>query len=277
MAVPLDSLETLRPLLLSSPLGLLSDIDGALSPIAPRPEEARVPEGVRRHLLQLIEAGVRVAFVTGRRAEVARRWLDLPGAVYVGNHGLEVWDRGRLRFAPGVRPFVARARAALEELAPLGGLPGVLLEEKGPVLAVHYRLAPDPERARELVLGAVRLSPAARAFQVHEGKMVVELRPPLGIDKGRAARLLARRWRGVLALGDDTTDADMFRALQGLRGKRVACVAVLGEGTPTALLELADYSVPGVSGVEWLLGEMVRALRLWRRPAGPATDAPART
>ena len=68
--------------------------------------------------------------------------------------------------------------------------------------------------------------------------------------------------KGFLCLGDDTTDVDMFRAARGLRAAGIgeACVAVESADVMPAVLATADYSVRGVEGVEWLLGEVFRAL-----------------
>ena len=94
--------------------------------------------------------------------------------------------------------------------------------------------------------------------------MVIELRPPLDIDKGTAVETLAKRLgvKGVICLGDDITDIDMFSATRRLRsqGLATATVAVGSEETAPEVAEAADFTVDGVEGVEWLLAEVVRAL-----------------
>jgi len=269
MAAPLPDLDALRPAL-ARPFGLFSDVDGTLAPIAPRPEDARIPAAIVALLGGLLRSGALVAFLSGRRATELQRLVGLEGAVYVGNHGLETWERGRLRMAPGLRRYRRLARAARAELERLP-VPGLLLEDKEVGLAVHYRLSPLPEAARLAVLDAIAASPACRSFWVLEGKMVVELRPPLGLDKGTAALDLARRHRlrGVLALGDDATDAAMFRRLRGARGLTAICIAVAGPETPRLVLELAHYAVEGVPGVERLLQGLLRAFAPGTPPIGP--------
>ncbi len=273
MAVPLTDIEPLRPVLSQRPLGILSDIDGTISPIAARPEEAFVPGEICRLLGELSARGVFIALVTGRPLEEARRRVRLDGIAYAGNHGLELWVDGRRETAPGVGEYVEKARAALADLSRLD-LPHVWVEDKGPVIGVHYRQSAEPQAARQAILSAMEASAAAKAFRIHEGKKIVELRPRLvGVDKGSAACALAQRFRlqGVLCLGDDTTDADMFRAVRGLcgpfdsaqgrlRGPVGACIAVDGEEASPLVLEAADYVVQGVEGVEWLLGEVVTAI-----------------
>ena len=94
--------------------------------------------------------------------------------------------------------------------------------------------------------------------------MVIELRPPLDVDKGTALKTLAERLslRGVVCLGDDITDIDMFAAARRLSagGMAVATVAVASEEAAPEVAEAADYTVEGVAGVSRLLREMVRAL-----------------
>jgi trehalose 6-phosphate phosphatase len=269
MADPLPDPEALARRL-PRPLGLFSDVDGTLSPIAPRPEQARLSPAVVQALADLARLGVLVALLSGRRAQEVRDWVGLQGIVYVGNHGLERWEGGRLQRMRGLgryRRLVRAARAHLQQLA----LPGLLLEDKEVGLAVHYRLAPSPEAARRAVLEAIAESPACRSFWLLEGKMVLELRPPLAADKGTAALELARRHRlrGVLALGDDITDAALFRRLRQAPGLEAVCLAVAGPETPPLVLHLAHYRVEGVAGVEALLRALVRALAPGRPPTGP--------
>jgi len=81
-ASPLTDIEPLRSLLIVKPLGLFSDIDGTLSPIVPRPEDAKVTPRCRELLLDLIGKGVRVALITGRELDMARSMTGLEGATY---------------------------------------------------------------------------------------------------------------------------------------------------------------------------------------------------
>ncbi|HXG42876.1 MAG TPA: trehalose-phosphatase [Dehalococcoidia bacterium] len=269
MAAPLPDPESIASLL-PRPLGLFSDVDGTLSPIAPTPGAASLSSTVLGLLEALAAAGVLVALLSGRRAQELRRWVGLEGVVYVGNHGLEWWEGGRVRTVPGLARYRRLARTALAELGRLE-LPGLLLEDKEVGVAVHYRLSPSPEAAREAVLAAIAASPACRSFWVLEGKMVLELRPPLGADKGTAALDLARRHRlrGALALGDDITDVPMFRRLRRAPGLRAVCVAVAGPETPPLVLQLAHYRVEGVEGVETLLRGLLRAFAPGSPPTGP--------
>jgi trehalose 6-phosphate phosphatase len=175
-----------------------------------------------------------------------------------------VWLEGRREAAPGLAEYEALARQAEDELQALSRTePGVELENKGALLAVHYRLAEGPG-AREAILEALGRSQAAQRFRMQEGRMVVELRPPLRADKGTALEMLVSRLdvEGVICLGDDTTDVDMFAALRRLRAQGLggAAVAVTSQEAAPEVEQAADYAVQGPEGIEWLLSEMVRAL-----------------
>ncbi|HEU5320436.1 MAG TPA: trehalose-phosphatase [Methylomirabilota bacterium] len=251
-------------MLRQAPLGVLSDIDGTLAPIVPRPEDARVPEETRELLRALMARGVRVALVTGRSLAMARAMVGLDEAAYAAEHGLSLWLDGRLETASGAEEYEPLAAEAERDLSVLASVPGVQVENKGPLLAVHYRRADDAAAARQAALAAIGRSAAAGRFRVHEGRMVLELRPPLGVNKGTAAETLIERLglAAVACLGDDVTDIDMFAAVgrrreQGLDATVMAVAS--GEATP-ALLEAADYTLEGTEGVRRLLAELLRAL-----------------
>lgn len=245
------------------PAGLLTDLDGTISRIAAWPGAATVSPVCRACLAELCRRLRLVAVVSGRPAAAARDLVGVPGAVYVGNHGFELWQRGRATVLPAARPFVPLVEAALRELEyGLGILPGVSYENKGVTASVHYRLAADPEAARQAILGSLRRSPAAGQLRCTEGRMVVELRPPLAVDKDTAVSelLRERELRAAVYLGDDTTDVDAFRALHlwaRETGGRALAVAVLSSEAPPAVVEEADLTLPGVGAVERLLSGLV--------------------
>lgn len=263
MGEPLVSVDLLRPILSRRPLALASDIDGTLAPIVPRPEEAAITPACRKALQQLMARGVIVLLLTGRHLEEARRMVGLDDVVYAANHGLTVWIDGREETPPQVREYQEWARRVLGEVGAIS-VPGMFVEDKGPVLAFHYRRAADEAAARAAILSALTASRAAGRFQVHEGRKVIELRPPVGIDKGSTLRSLAQRLslRAIVCLGDDVTDVDMFRAVAHMRpeGRVGVTIAVASAEATPQVMAAADYSVDGVPGVEWLLGEIVRAL-----------------
>ena len=201
-------------------LVLLLDFDGTLAPIVDRPELAEMPARTRRALERLMAMpGVAVAVVSGRGLGDVRGRAALAGIAYAGNHGMEIEGAGLHRIHPEAataRPELERVAARIE--ADLEGIDGAFLEDKGLTLSIHYRLAPDrAEEVREIVLEAVE---GRDGLTVTEGKMVLEVRPRVEWDKGRAVLYLLDQMRPpadapVLYLGDDRTDEDAFRALRG--------------------------------------------------------------
>ena len=212
--------DDLAALAAASPLVVLLDVDGTLAPIAPRPEDARVPAETRAALRRLAaRRDTRVAILTGRVASDARAMVDVGGPLVVGNHGAErIEPDGSVCVDEAVAPFeAALARAAAELTARLAAIPGVLIEFKRWSLAVHYRLA-DHALLPEIT-SVVSEAASREGLRRGEGKEVFELRPPADVNKGTAALALLRRFgapatgRGVLFAGDDVTDEDAFRRL----------------------------------------------------------------
>jgi trehalose 6-phosphate phosphatase len=213
----------------SGRLVLLLDFDGTLAPIVSRPEEAAMPPATRAALDRLLgEPGVEAAVVSGRGMTDARERAAIPGITYAGNHGMEIEGPAIHRIHPEARvarPLLERVAAEVER--GLYEVEGAFVEDKGLTLSIHYRLAPaDAEaRVREVVSRAVR---PREELKLTEGKKVLEVRPRVEWDKGRAVLFLLEQLRPpaeapVLYLGDDTTDEDAFRALEewGGRGEGV--------------------------------------------------------
>ena len=151
------------------------------------------------------------AVISGRGlADLAARVPPAAGLRLVGNHGAEAGGAPR---HPTARRRVERWRARLE--IELRGLDGVVIEDKGLSLSVHYRRAPRPARVERLVHAAAASLGSARAVG---GKMVVNVVAASAAHKGAALVRLARALgvSGALYVGDDDTDEDAFGAL-GLR------------------------------------------------------------
>ncbi len=249
-----DPLESARRVLGTTPSGLITDVDGTLSPIADRPESARVAPETRGVLRRLARRLALLSAVSGRPVVQLARMVGVAEMVYVGNHGLEWREGGRPRVLPQAQPYLPAVEAAMEWLKRRLTLPGVLVEDKGITGAVHYRLSPEPESARRAILEAIAQCPAARGLRIVQGRKVVEIRPPVRADKGAAVEELVRRFRlqGVLYLGDDTTDLDAFRVLRSLRdsGRHQTLVgAVISLEGPPELAREADFLLEGVEGV----------------------------
>jgi len=182
------------------------DFDGTLARIVRNREHARLGRLTRRALAR-VAAVYPVAILSGRAAaDVAARLEGIPVRWIVGSHGAE-WPGSRQ--VGTWRAEVRSWRRALR--APLAGVRGVDVEDKGLSLAVHYRAAAAPRDAARIVARACAGMPGARAIR---GKMVLNLVPAAAGDKGSALARLARRSRAarVLFVGDDVTDEAAFAA-----------------------------------------------------------------
>jgi trehalose 6-phosphate phosphatase len=206
---------------------VLLDVDGTLAPIVARPELANVPEQTRAELRRLVERYALVAAVSGRTGEDAARIVGVDDLVYVGVHGLEL------------APEAERWRGPLHEFAETVDWP---VEDKGLSIVFHYRGASDEEAMRER-LEDVAADARELGLVAQFGRKVLEVRPPVEADKGTAVRALLRE-RGLeraLYAGDDTTDLDAFRGLDGL--ELAVRVAVASAEGPAELVEAADLVV----------------------------------
>jgi trehalose 6-phosphate phosphatase len=258
--------------------GLVTDVDGTISPIVEHPQDAQVLARARDALAGLSELLEVTAVVSGRRAGDARAMVGVDGLVYVGNHGLEVWTHaGGAEIVPEARPWVPRLAAVLDAIARQLPQAGILIENKGATGSLHYRLAADPERARRELLEILARRAITSGLRIEEGRMVINLLPPLTVTKGSAVTWLARTHglQQLVYLGDDVTDAHAFRALAALRQTgqaRTLSIGVVGRETPASIRQLADATVPSVEAVADLLCEALEQLR-----AGATMDSGAGT
>jgi trehalose 6-phosphate phosphatase len=241
---------------------VLLDIDGVLAPIARHPEDAHVPEPTRRPLIAIARRYGLVACVSGRQATTARRIVSLGSITYVGNHGAEVLRGGTTEpeidpevraWADEVRQF-ARHELDSDELRRLR----VRGEDKDVIAAFHWRGAPAESAAEDAVREVARRAEEA-GLAIHWGRKVLEIRPPVRMDKGRGVEHLLEDagMNAAMYVGDDRTDLDAFAGLRRLvaAGKlRIAlCVGVRSDETPDELEREADVLVEGPPGVRELL------------------------
>lgn len=230
------------------------DVDGTLIDIAPTPSAIHIPEALPG-LLQRLSAthGGAVALVSGRSLDNLRQLVAPFDPPTAGLHGLEWRDAagniGRVDVPPGLDLIRARLTAEAERFD------GLLLEDKGAAVALHYRQAPQlAERVLDTARAAIADHPD---FGMTAGKMVVEIKPKEG-NKGRAVETLMRTapftGRVPVFVGDDTTDEDGFAAANRLGGVSV----LVGPPRETqARYRLADIEACRVwlataAGTQWL-------------------------
>lgn len=205
----------------------------------------------------LSEKWGRVAVISGR--PVSFLIEQLRGAGRTHFHGLygmeEASATGGVRVRPEAQPWqgpIAEAADEAERLAP----PGVAVERKALSFTLHYRA--EPSAVDEVERLAARLT-APTGLIAHPGKMSLELRPPLRIDKGTVVDRLAEGLRAVLFAGDDLGDLPAFDVLKKLRGAGVTTVSIAsgGDETPAAVVHEADLVVAGPEGVREALRRLV--------------------
>lgn len=259
----LQEWDRVRPLLSRPRLGLMLDFDGTISEIVPTPSKAVVDPACKAALDRLRGLLPLVAVVSGRAAEDVARRVDLPGLIYVGNHGAEYIVGGQHKVLPEAAAYVHRVRRLIDGLRERVRVPGLVWDYKGPSASVHFRRVAQPEEARQALKAALKELPEAAGLQTFWGKLLLEIRPPVAVDKGAALRRLVQEARpeALVFVGDDVTDLDALRALRALRGEgglEGLGIVVLHHDTPPALLKEADYSLDGVRAVARFLEALAR-------------------
>ncbi|MGH8999006.1 MAG: trehalose-phosphatase [Acidimicrobiia bacterium] len=230
------------------------DFDGTLAPVVDDPTRARALPASEQVLARLAASLGRVAVVSGRPVSFLRDALRIDGLILAGQYGVE-------RLQGDVVVTDPRAQASAEAVETVAreaetALPGLLVERKnGIAVTLHWRTAPELE-ADAMALG-VRLA-ERYGLAGQPGRLALELRPPLDLDKGTVVRELARGCHAALMAGDDLGDLAAFSSISGLvdegecrYGLRVA---VRSPETPPAMLAASDHQVDGPAGLAGLLG-----------------------
>jgi trehalose 6-phosphate phosphatase len=264
----------------AAPAGLFTDLDGTLAPIVRDPSSVRLEPGAADALAALTEQLAVVCVVSGRAAMDVRRLVELPALLIAGNHGIEWLEPDATE--PVAAPHLAGVPEAMDRLlAAVPALPGVRIDDKRLSATVHFRNAADPAAARRAILAA--LEDALRGglagetgVELREGRMSVELRPREAGDKGSAVSAAVERFglRGLIVLGDDLTDLDMFHEAARLRDAgslHAAIIAVGGGGeVPPQVSAAADSLLDGPASVVRLLSAVAGGAARRSPPGRPS-------
>jgi trehalose 6-phosphate phosphatase len=260
---PPDELGPLAALLVDpGASAVLTDFDGTLAPIVPDPAaayplaEAPAVLGAltRRFAVVGVVSGRPVSFLADRLAEAG------PALRLFGAYGLEWIEDGTLRHAPEAEPWRAPVAQVVEAARAEFGGAGVGIEDKGCSVTVHWRQAPG---AGAHVREFARHWSQRTGLVLQPGRMAVEFRPPVGIDKGVVVERLARGTAAACFAGDDAGDLPAFAALDrlALEGTRTVRIAVADEETPPELTAAADMVTDGPIGALALLGALAGRAR----------------
>lgn len=197
-------------------VAILLDVDGTILDLAPTPREVFVSHELRDTLGRLWKhTGGAVAFVSGRpvtELDLIFSPLQLPS---IGGHGAELRTvPGAIPEAPRLPPLDARIKREFAQIAEAG--PGIILEDKGYSLALHYRLAPEKERVVREAATKIAASLPAALIELLPGKLVLEIKQT-GFTKATAVRELMTyqpfSGRRPIFIGDDVTDLGVFEVL----------------------------------------------------------------
>lgn len=228
---------------------IFTDFDGTLSEIVAHPDDAVPRPEVVPVLRGLVGRFGLVAVVSGRPVDFLRDRLPVPDLALVGQYGLERLEAGRIVEHPDVEGYAARIRAVADRADT--ELPDVYVERKGrAAVTLHWRTGAGRADA-----GArwAEAAAAATGLVAHRGRMSIELRPPIAVDKGSVVEHLAEGRRIAAFAGDDRGDLAAFAALDGLvrRGALVDAVriGVQSAEAPPELEAATDVTVDGPAGL----------------------------
>jgi trehalose 6-phosphate phosphatase len=196
---------------------LLLDVDGTILDIAPAPDAVRVPGSLKDALSRLVAAtDGAVALVSGRRiADLDRLFAPLPLAL-VGGHGAELrlLDGAKGRKTPQLDAELRRRLVALARA-------GVVAEDKGFSVALHFRQAPEREKPLHDAVAKLCAGRWSAPVEILPGKAVIEIKPD-GFTKATGVRELMKHapfaGRRPIFIGDDTTDETVFAIMPELDG-----------------------------------------------------------
>jgi trehalose 6-phosphate phosphatase len=209
---------------------LFLDYDGTLTSIQRTPDLALLSSPMRRilkHLSSLPE--IVLSIISGRALKEIERLVNLKGLNYIGNHGLEMKIGGEMDEIPQARRirktmslFYQKIKQRTKEI------PGVLLENKGLTLGIHYRLAKSKQLSelRKIIISI--LSPFNKDYELRTGKKVLEIRPKTRRNKGWAVNKIIRQYNSrkkqrtlYFYFGDDLTDEDAFELTNSKGGHSI--------------------------------------------------------
>jgi len=207
---------------------LFLDYDGTLAPIALTPGMAVLPKKTKDILRRLSKmSDHKIAVISGRALKDISWRVGLKNIVYAGNHGFEVKGPGVSFTSPVSLLYKKTLKMIKVELEKnLSSIRGVLIEDKGFSLSMHYRLA-DKENIpviKARFYTVIFPYEFTNNVQVKPGKMILEVRPPISWDKGKVVLWLLARCKGAILtkkrevfpiyIGDDKTDEDAFGSLK---------------------------------------------------------------
>ena len=240
-------------------LAVLADYDGSLAPVVEDPDAADALPAAIDALRRLVPLVHTVGIVSGRSVAFLAGRVDVPGVALAGQHGLELARSGARTLDSAALPFVEAMSEAASEADER--LPGIRVERKGASVTLHWR--GDPARSAEVKDVASDIA-ARHGLTLLPGRLIVELRPPVDVDKGTAVEALSAGCAATLFAGDDDGDIAGFAALDRLVASGslhdAVRVGVRSPEAPQELMARADLVVDGPPGLTALLDALADAI-----------------
>jgi trehalose 6-phosphate phosphatase len=240
--------------------GFFFDFDGVLAPVRLDPESVMPTPGVLHQLAMLQPRVDKIGIISARPLAFLRsRFGELPSVSLFGLYGLESAVDGQISVDPSAEawmPAVASVTSDARQQLP----PGVYVEDKRLSVALHYR--EHQEHEAEVRRWADATAKASGLVE-QRGRMVVELKPPVSVDKGTVLSAEVADLRSGWYFGDDLSDAKGFAALRGRHQQDASffevCVAVRNPETGKDLASQADFTLAGPGEMPGLLASAVAA------------------
>ncbi len=241
---------------------IITDIDGTISEIVPKPMDAVVAPEIK-NILEIMGNKFRFTGVmTGRSVKNAMDMMGSDKLVYIGNHGLEQYKNGKITVDPEVNEYIPLIKNLAGNIKKeLKEYNCILFQDKKLSFTVHYRLCENGEEIRKKALKTIRSMEESKSLKIAEGRKVIEIRPPVGHDKGTILQkfISNNNVKKIIYLGDDITDSDAFIKLNELKNQKKVeslTVVVNSKETPDYVKDSADFYVNNVNEVykffKWL-------------------------
>lgn len=207
---------------------LALDYDGTLTPIVKKPGLALLSKATKKKLINISRCRRFTAcIISGRAMDDIQKKVGIKNIYYGGNHGLEIRGPGMRFVSPGSKRIKPIMRFLERELSKkLKHIKGAFVENKSLTLSVHYRLVQTGQvnKVKNIFHSTLRPFARRKRIRVTSGKKVLEVRPRVELDKGKAILLIVRKLSlvrpGVLPIyaGDDKTDESAFKVVNKKKG-----------------------------------------------------------
>ena len=241
---------------------VITDIDGTISEIVPTPSQAVVSQEIKNTMEKIADKFKFTGVMTGRSINNALEMVGSKKLIYIGNHGLEQYKNGNISVDPEVKEYIPLIKKLANDIKKqLGKYECILFQDKELSFTVHYRLCENGDKIRKKVLKVIKGIKESKSLKIAEGRKVIEIRPPVGHDKGTILQkfISDNKIKKIIYLGDDITDADAFIKLKELKNKGEVesfTIMVISKETPDYVKESADFYVKSVDEVhnffKWL-------------------------